>query len=159
MQVAPWCLLAVAAPLWGCGGSPRLEGSLSTLMDLKYERAEVIVAQDSLALRFLKGMDGGVGENLVLSVSARTEGLTLEAGMDIDLAELLSDERPRGALGRNITGDPRTTLPEVTRGHWSLSDVPEAGKRLRGEFSATFAMCTDAACGRTVFGSYEARVP
>jgi hypothetical protein len=128
-------------------------------MNLKYERAEVIVAEDSVALRFLKGLDGGLGENLVLSVSARTEGLTLSPGLHIDLAELCSDGRPRGALGRNITGDPRTTLPEVARGHWTLSDVPEAGKRLHGDFSSTFAMCTDAACGRTVFGSYEAKVP
>ena len=143
--------------LFGCGGSPELQGSLSTLMSLAYDRAEVAASAAEASVKFLKTR--GDGEDIVLQVSARLDNLTLEAGTAIDLAEELSPSVTRGTLARNVLNDPRRTFPAIQRGLLTFKQLPESGKTVNGQFSTTFAQCTEAACGRTVYGDFQGAVP
>lgn len=144
--------------LCGCGGTA-LEGSLTTTMDLSYTRAEVAVLPDQTTVNFLHPRGDGGGDDIVFQVTAKLEGISLEAGKAIDLTELLASGTQRGVLARNVLGDPRQSFPELQRGQLQFDAVPEKGKGVGGNFSATFVQCIEAACGRTVFGDFEGSVP
>lgn len=151
-----------AALALGCG--PRaIDGSLSVLMDMRYETCEVVQGQSDLTVRFVRpSNDEGQGENLVLAVAAR--GLTFPlappaAGEPyvIDLAEQTSSGQ-RGALARNVLDDPRRTFLALERGRLLFSREPVAGQRIWGEFSVTFVRGTEFGAGRTLFESFEGMV-
>lgn len=154
--------MKAAAPLvmlFACGcGSQALEGSLSEIFKLEYARAELARTDEEVTLRFINPQ--GSGEDTVLQVTAKLEGVKLTADEALDLAELLEDGvTQRGSLTRNVFGDPLQTFPPLEKGQLLLSSLPIRGESVSGEFSATFALGTEFASGRTVFGDFEAQVP
>lgn len=165
--------LAVAALALGCGPTA-VDGSLSVLMDMRYEGCEVVLGGSDVTVRFVRRTDpeeprqclaplrdgeDPVSCDLVLAVSAR--GLTfplLQPGaalpITIDLAEQTGFGQ-RGALARNVLDDPRRTFLALERGRLVLQREPAAGQRVSGEFSVTFVLGTEFGSGRTLFESFE----
>lgn len=141
----------------GCGApSPALEGSLTELVALEYDRVEVTRSQDGVELSVAFLRQQATRRDLVLKVTARSS-LT---GQDVPI-QLGPDAQgvPVGAVHRDVEGDPRREFPAVERGELSLDDNVLPGTRLGGEVRVTFANGTHAAAGRTVFGRFEGQVP
>jgi hypothetical protein len=146
-----------------CGQGPHLEGSVTPLLDLRYETAEAMVAEDGseVAVRFLTQQ--GSGENTVFKVAARLdEEHPLTPGVAIDLAEVLGgtpDSPQRGAVSRSVLDEPTREFPRLLRGGLTLDKALESGKKVPGEFHVTFVNGTHVYSGRTIFGRFEATVP
>ena len=160
---AAWVL--VALPAAGCGPVQKtapipkfgLEGSLSVMMELRYDVAHVDVTADDLAIRFAKKQ--GEGEDTVLKVTASISDLELVANGTIDLAEATPAGAQRGVISRDVLDDPRRVFPKLVRGRVILTRVPEpGGQNVNGDLSITFENGTEFASGRTVFGKFEADV-
>ncbi len=142
-----------------CGQGPAhtLEGSLSTVMDLRYDTAQVVSADDEVAVRFVRAQ--GDGENTVLKVAARVEPGELQAGQVLDLTALTPDGGQRGAVSRNVLDEPQRLFPPLVRGQLRLDALPAPHERVSGEVSLTFENGTQLASGRTVYGTFSAEVP
>lgn len=149
--------LIAAAVLTACGPT-RLEGSLTELLDLHYQSVEVSRSGDTVAVRFFTPR--GQGEDLVLEVAANTDGVDLAPGQAIDLAEQDPSGQQRGELTRNVLDDPRRTFPSLWIGSLTLDQLPEkTGQAISGKLNVTFVECINFGCGRTVFGSFQGKVP
>ncbi|WP_426749312.1 hypothetical protein [Myxococcus sp. Y35] len=166
MQVRPsrasWSGAVLAAALCACGGEGgRLEGSVTSLLDLRYDRAEAQLAEGELSVSFLTQQ--GTGTNTVLKVSAQVEDMLPEGYtgyLDVDLAEVLANGAQRGAVGRNVLDEPARTFPALRVGGLEVKALPsQQGQRISGEFHVTFVNGTHPYSGRTIFGSFEATVP
>lgn len=155
LRVSGMALALVA--LTGCGPQ-RLEGSLTELLKLDYQKVEVSGSGDTLAVRFYTPR--GSGEDLVLEVAANTSGIDVGPGTQIDLSEQAPSGQQRGELTRNVLNDPRRTLPAIAIGGLTLDTLPQqTGQTITGKFNVTFVECINFGCGRTVFGSFEGKVP
>jgi hypothetical protein len=157
----PARLLVVGCWLfWACGPSKgpahKLEGSLSTVMDLGYDKAMIDSSTDTVAVKFLRVKDG---ENVVLRISASLSGASADANVPLDLAEVTPLGPQRGSVSRNVLDDPRQTFPSLERGRLLFLASIRPGERVRGEFNVTFANGTEFASGRTAFGDFDAEVP
>lgn len=175
-------MLALALLLGGagCTPGPRVEGSLSTLIGLRYDEARVFRTDDEVAVHFVAvavaedGEDPGevvdgaeppaAAENTVLQVSARLAGLELVPGaaLDVDLAEPMEGSGAlRGTVGRAVLDEPPRAFPRIARGRLQLagSEVLESGTRLSGSFSVTFVNGVGFAAGHTAYATFEAIVP
>ncbi|MCE9669391.1 hypothetical protein LY474_16395 [Myxococcus stipitatus] len=156
-------LAATVLPvLCACGAKDgQLEGSVSTLLDLKYQRAEALLAEGELSINFL--VPQGAGANTVLKVSAQVGDMIPEGytgGLTIDLAEVLPNGAQRGAIGRTVLDEPERTFPPLQVGELIVQRLPlQQGQKVDGEFHVTFANGTHIYSGRTIFGSFEATVP
>ncbi|WP_241758675.1 hypothetical protein [Pyxidicoccus parkwayensis] len=137
-----------------------LEGSVSALIDLHYERAEAQWSPGELAISFITPQGSGV--NTVLKVSAVVGDMIPEGytgPLDINLAEVLGDGAQRGAVGRSVLDEPARTFPQLEVGALKVgSTATEPGSRITGDFHVTFVNGTDVFSGRTIFGSFEATV-
>ena len=159
---APWLGAVLAAVLCACGDEGgRLEGSVTSLLDLRYDRAEAQLSEGELAVSFLTQQ--GTGTNIVLKVSARVADMLPEGytgPLDVDLAEVLSTGAQRGAVGRNVLDEPARTFPALRLGGLKVKALPgQQGQRISGELHVTFVNGTHPYSGRTIFGSFEATVP
>jgi hypothetical protein len=160
---ALWLLGLLLGLTSGCGEGPRLEGSVSELLDLRYERVDAMALEDEVVVSFVTPQ--GCGENTILKVSARLDDLTLTPGVKIDLAELLGDtpDSPqRGAVDRDVLNEPDRDFPRILIGGLTLETALDAftpGAKVPGEFHVTFVNGTDVYSGRTVFGRFDATVP
>jgi hypothetical protein len=169
--------LAAALLVLGLACSPqKVEGSLQELLDLRFQDIKLRFAGDQVAVRWTRPR--GSGEDAVLVVSEKLDGLTVRTGDVVDLAEPLPDfaladagipdggvlpdggiaPQQRGVVTRDVFGDPRKTFPLISDGFMVLYDVPADGGTVSGTFSVTFARCVDFGCGRTVFGDFKAKV-
>ena len=152
------CVCAIAtATLCACGPeSHHLEGSLSEVMDLTWRTSDVQQSQNELSLRFVQPQ--GVGENIVLRVTVSTSGTSVDPDEPVDLAEPDALGNKRGRVTRNVTDDPLQELPEVARGELVFHNPVTSGQTIPGEVHITFVEGTTVANGRTVFGTFEAKV-
>jgi hypothetical protein len=144
----------------GCGQGPHLEGSVTSLLDLRYETAQAGADEDEATVSFLT--DQGAGENTILKVAARLDDLQLTPGVAIDLAELLGEEEDspqRGAVSRSVLDEPTREFPRLLRGGLTFDGPLTAGTNVSGEFHVTFVNGIDVYSGRTIFGRFEATVP
>lgn len=149
--------LALVLSCCACGrAEPLLEGSLSEVVGLKYRTADVTQSQDELALRFV--MPQGISENVVLRLTVSTLGTTIEANAPWNLAEEDPLGRQRGSVSRNVIEDPLERFPEIERGELVFERPLQFGARVPGSFHVTFVQGTELASGRTVFGTFEAKV-
>lgn len=160
MQVSPHILpaLLLLGLLTGCGEGLRLEGSVTSLLDLHYERAEALATEDEASVSFLNHQ--GAGENTILKVSAVLDGLVLTPGVPVDLAELLGEEEDapqRGSVSRNVK--PTREFPRILRGTLTFDKALSPTAKVPGNFHVTFVNGTDVYSGRTIFGRFEAIVP
>ena len=145
----------IAATCAGCAGSS-LEGSLGTIIDLRFETVTASQTTDAVTVKYLRAQ--GAGQDVVLQVTASLAGTSLSPNVSLDLAEEISPGVQRGTISRNVLNDPRTTFPKLQRGGLRFSSALSPGQKVNGNFSATFADGTDAASGRTVFGDFGATV-
>lgn len=149
--------LALVLTVSACGPEEHaLEGSLSEVVNLRFRDADLTLGESELALRFIAPQ--GAGENVVLRVTASTLGTSVDAQETLDLAELDPVGAQRGRITRAVHEDPLTELPPLQRGGLVFDRSPLAGERVTGSLHVTFAQGTELASGRTVFGSFEARV-
>jgi len=145
----------------GCsseGGA--LEGSVTPLLDLRYERVEAQWSPGELAISFVTPQGSGI--NTQLKVSA-TVGDMIPEGyvgpLQINLAEVLKGGAQRGTLGRSVLEEPARTFPPLEVGRLNVDGTPvTAGSRITGDFHVTFVNGTHVFSGRTIFGSFEATV-
>jgi hypothetical protein len=145
----------IAATCAGCAGSS-LEGSLGTVIDLRFDTVTASQTADAVTVKYLRAQ--GTGQDVVLQVTASLAGKALSPNVSLDLAEEVATGIQRGTISRNVLNDPRTTFPKLKRGNLQFSSTLAVGQKVHGGFSATFADGTDAASGRTVFGDFGATV-
>ena len=162
---------AVVGMALACG-QQKVEGSLQEIIDLTYQDIKLRFAGDQVAVRWTRPR--GSGEDAVLEVSEKLDGLTVRTGDSVDLAAALPDfaevpdggalpdggtaTQQRGVVTRDVFNDPRKTFPLIAEGFMILYDVPRDGGTVNGNFSVTFQRCVDFGCGRTVFGDFKAKV-
>lgn len=158
LQVRAAALLLFGSLLAGCGGGPAkaLEGSLVELYELEYQDVEITRSDNGLELSVAFFQPRGVGRDLVLKVTSRSPASGVSA--PIDLAEVKEGQQV-GVLSLDREGDPRKELPGLARGTLSLEDTLSPGATIGGELRVTFENGTHPAAGRTVFGSFEGKVP
>ena len=153
-------------------GPQKIEGSLQEILDLTYQDIKLGFAGDQIAVRWTRPR--GTGQDTVLEVSEKLDGLTVKTGDSVDLAASLPDfaevpdggalpdggiaPQQRGVVTRDVFNDPRKTFPLISDGFMVLYDVPRDGGTVNGSFSVTFQRCVDFGCGRTVFGDFKAKV-
>jgi len=174
-HAAPALAAALVALLLSCGPQ-KVEGSLQALIDLSYHDTKLRFSGDQVAVRWTRPK--GSGEDAVLIVSEKLDGLLVRTGDMVDLAAPLPDfaladagvpdggvlpdggiaDQQRGVVRRDVFGDPRKTFPLISNGFMVLYDVPRDGGVVSGSFSVTFERCVDFGCGRTVFGDFKAKV-
>jgi len=173
-------LACLALGLSACEADPkktpkfRLEGSLGQVMDLGYDEARILIAPEDVSLLFVRirplsdgaNDDAGTGEPMTgttedypLKVAYRLLGDMVPSGGRVDLASLDENQRQRGVLSRNVSNDPRNTLPAIVRGTLAFDRPLDPGAEIHGDFHVTFENGIEAASGRTVFStSYTAKV-
>lgn len=155
--------LGLLALVLAACGPPSIKGSLSVLMDMRYQAMEVVLGSSDVTVRYTKpSNDQGQGEDLVLAVSAR--GLRLpfapdagNPGLTFDLAEDIGSGQ-RGALARNVLNDPNQTFPALERGHLTFANVPQAGQTTSGDFAVTFVLGQEFGDGRTLYDNFQGKV-
>ena len=148
---------AAALVLAGCSEDPRLEGSLIEFVDLRYRRAEALLTEEEVSVRFVS--PEGSGEDTVLKVTARLAGILFEPHTEIDLAEPVDDGVPRGTVTRAVLTETARSFPPIGRGTLLFRSGLAGGGETSGTFRVTFANGTHVYSGRTVFGDFEATVP
>lgn len=166
---------AVVGMALACGPT-KIEGSLQEILDLTYQDIKLRFSGDRIAVRWTRPR--GSGQDAVLEVSEKLDGLTVRTGDYVNLAEPLPDfaladagmpdggllpdggvfNQQRGVVTRDVFNDPRKTFPLISDGYMVLYDVPRDGGTVNGNFSVTFQRCIDFGCGRTVFGDFKATV-
>jgi len=156
-------------------GPTKIEGSLQEILDLTYQDIKLGFAGDQIAVRWTRPR--GAGQDTVLEVSEKLDGLTVRTGDYVNLAAPLPDfalndagvdggtlpdggivSQQRGVVTRDVFNDPRKEFPLISDGFMVLYDVPRDGGVVNGSFSVTFQRCVDFGCGRTVFGDFKAKV-
>ncbi len=157
-------------------GPKVVEGSLGEVLDLQYQDIKLRFAGDQVAVRWTRPR--GSGEDAVLVVSEKLDGLAVYTGTYVNLAAPLPDfaladagipdggvlpdgglpNEQRGVVTRDVFNDPRKSFPLISDGFLVLFDVPRDGGTVNGSFSVTFERCVDFGCGRTVFGDFKAKV-
>jgi hypothetical protein len=151
-------LLAVLCLAGGGCGPAMVEGSLSALLDLHYERVWVDTSSEEVGVRF--GMPHGAGEDTVLRVTAKLDGAELFANIKFDLAEKISTGAQRGTVSRDVQGDSTKSFPPILVGTFHLRDLPgESGTSVRGDFNVRFEDCIQFACGYTAYATFTGKVP
>jgi hypothetical protein len=155
--------LGLLGLMTACGQGPHLEGSVTSLLDLRYEVAEAQANEEEVSVSFLT--EQGAGENTILKVAALLEELQFTPGVAIDLAQVLGDtpDSPqRGAVSRSVLDEPQREFPRLLRGGLIFDKALDAFtpcSKVSGELHVTFVNGTDVYSGRTIFGSFEATVP
>jgi hypothetical protein len=152
-------VLFLTGLLASCAPHKTLEGSVTEYLDLTYERVEAQASQSEVTVSFLRPQ--GAGEDTLLKVAARLEGVSLEPRMAIDLAQRVGGESgpQRGAVSRSVLDEPARPFPAIARGELVFDGYLDPGKTVTGELHLTFANGTDVYSGRTIFGRFEATVP
>lgn len=171
-RLLPWVLGLVL--LVSCGSNDgktpkhRLEGSLSAIMDLGYDEVRVLPSVEDVAVLFVRihpfttfGPDGGEGtnEDYPFKVTVKLWGNPLFGHVRVNLAELdATKKEQRGIFSRNVLNDPRREFPKAEVSTLYLDQVPEVGLKMTGDFNVTFQSGIEGANGRTVFGTFDAKV-
>ena len=168
-------VLALAALLCSCGPvdpkkpppKHRLEGSLSSLIDLGWDEARILVTGTDFSLLFVRirpadpsadGGSAGASEDYPIKITYALLNDGPFGGGRVDLSELIPTGEHRAIVSRNVLADPRKTFPGITRGTLYMNRAPNANALVSGDFNVTFENGVEAASGRTVFGPYDAKV-
>lgn len=144
--------LLVALTLLTACGPATLEGSLTSIMDLAYDRAELRWTTDEVAVAFVR-----TSGDVALQVTAALAGDVLTTA-PLNLAEKLTATTQRGKLSRSVRNDLTTSFPLLERGTLQLDRLPAQGQRVTGSFSATLVQGPAEPFGRTVNGQFDALV-
>lgn len=142
-----------------CGpqGPQPLDGSLTAVLDVSYDRATLVATTGYVTLRFLQKR--GEAEDTVLRVGVITDGAIPDHPVQYDLAEEMSMGGQRGTAGRNVLAEPEnTTFPRLSRGLFRVDGDLTKAAVVKGEVSLTFVQGNVLGSGRAVFGPFEAEV-
>jgi hypothetical protein len=139
-------------------------------MDLGYDEVRVQLAPQDVSVLFVRvrvsdaTADAGVGtsEDYPFKVAVKLLGAPFGA-VRVDLAEVVQAGAgdagvQRGVFSRNVLGDPRREFPAAVRSTLYFDRVPVEDGVVKGDFHVTFEDGIEAASGRTVFGSFDAKV-
>jgi len=162
LQVRPAAAIAFGLCVSACGGGGAkyvLEGSLSAVMDLNFDKAVLEQSGEDVSVRYVRVR--GATEDTQLKVAWAFAGEAFNPPATLDLAQPRPDDmnQQRGVLSRNVQNDPRQNFPKLERGSLILYGVPTPGKSLKVEMRATIENGSDPSSGRTVFGTVSAEVP
>lgn len=148
----------MVSALCACGGprEQRLEGSLSDVVDLRFRKVEILQHDTELAVRFIDARASS--EDVVLRLAVSLLGTSVDPREKVDLAEPDAAGKQRGSVSRAVLDDPLTSFPEIERGGLLLQKPVTTGAVVPGELHVTFGQGTHVASGRTVFGTFEAKV-
>lgn len=175
---------SVVGALWllcACGSNStkgpkyQLEGSVTQLFDLGYDQARILVAEEDVALLFVRTRpldtiraDGGtsnndmqgMSEDYPLKVSYALWGEPIPVKKRVDLAQVSDDPAMTGrtVASRDVLNDPRKSYPAIRIGSLIFNADPMTSSRVTGDFNITFTNGIETASGRTVFGTFEAKV-
>jgi hypothetical protein len=169
---APYSLAAALLALAACGPQDpkvprhRLEGSLGQVLDLGYDEVRVQLAPEDVSVLFVRvrASDGtadagaSTSEDYPFKVAVDLLGAPPFGAVRVDLAEQDEAGVQRGVFSRNVLGDPRREFPAAVRSTLYFDRVPVEGGVVKGDFHVTFEDGIEAASGRTVFGSFDAKV-
>jgi len=153
----------------------QLEGSATQLYDLGYDEARILLAEEDFAVLFVRTRplvsilsDGGIADNTMvgmtedypLKVTYSKWGNDIPVRTRVDLAEVTNDEAKtsRVLASRDVLNDPRKNYPAIRIGSLYLSTLPVPGGTVNGDFNITFTNGSETASGRTVFGTFKAKV-
>ena len=145
------------------------------MYDLGYDEARVLVTAEDVAVLFVRTRpldtllpDGGyamndmtgVTEDYPLKVTYALWGDDVPVKTRVNLAEVdpNNSKNFRTVVSRDVLNDPRKTYPTVQIGTLILNKAPTEGAKLSGDFNITFSNGTETASGRTVFGTFDAKV-
>lgn len=161
--------LSVGALALLCCGPQKIQGSLSTLLDLEYQSVQLgytggsvdggVMTNGQVSVSFLEPSGGS--NNAVLVVTEDLSGLEVKPGGSVDLTLVPpSGVGQRGVVTRDVAGDPRKTFPTLQIGRMQLNSTPIPGSRksVSGSFHVTFSLCAEFACGYTAYASFSAQV-
>jgi hypothetical protein len=165
---AAWVVGPVLLAVVACG--PKVvEGSLGEVLDLTYQDIKLSFSGPQVAVRWTRPR--GAGQDEVIAVSEKFDGLNVYTGTYVNLAEILEPTdggmidldagttlAQRGLVTRDVFNDPRKSFPSIGEGFMVLYDVPRDGGTVSGSFSVTFSRCVEFGCGRTLFGDFKAKV-
>jgi hypothetical protein len=152
--------LLLTGLLTGCGEGPHIEGSLTPLLNLRYDKSEAVADANEASVRFFTQQEEG--ENTILKVTARLDSLEFKPGQEVNLAELLGaaeDSPQRGSVSRSVLKEPERDFPRIFIGGLTFDKAPDPGATVPGSFHVTFVNGTHVYSGRTLFGRFEATVP
>lgn len=150
------CVAAVLASACGPGGPQQLDGSLTAVCDVSYDRATLQATDGYLSLRFLQKR--GEAEDVVLKVGVSIEGAVPSHAVQYDLAQEMAGGQ-RGTATRNVLAEPEnTTFPPLSRGTFRVDGDMTKALKVKGEVSLTFVQGNVLGSGRAVFGAFEAEV-
>lgn len=176
--VAALILVSACAPQDPTKAQPakfQLEGSATQLYDLGYDEARILLAEDDFALLFVRTRplvsilaDGGISDNTMvgmtedypIKVTYAKWGEEIPVKTRVDLSQVTDDEAkaPRVVVSRDVLNDPRKTYPTIRIGTLIFNKNPEPGATVTGDFNITFTNGIETASGRTVFGTFKAKV-
>ncbi len=148
------------------GPKARLEGSLTTVMDLGFD--DTVLTFDGTQAIVSYRRKKGMGFDTVLAVTTRFEQAPLPDGGTeslragtYNLTDILLSGLPRGVVSRQVLDDPRTMFPAIRVGEVRFANIPERGQGLPsvGDFHVTFENGVEFASGKTVFSTFQAQFP
>jgi hypothetical protein len=177
-----WVAAAVYLGALGCGPASgakhRLEGSLSTIMNLDYDDAVLAYSGTQFTVSFKRRRTTLISNcikeptscDTPLAVTTRLDPAPkADGGMDVlkggttyELPEMLSTGEQRGVISRNVLEDTRTQFPPLDVGEIRIDNVPHQGQGLplTGNFHVTFDRGIQFASGKTVFSNgFQAQFP
>jgi hypothetical protein len=145
----------------GQGAPEQLDGSLTAVVDVTYDRATLEARDGFITLRFQQKR--GTAEDTVLKVGVIIDGKVPNHSIQYDLAEMMAGGGQRGAATRNVLADPdHTVFPPLSRGSIRVDGDLTTDTHVRGEVSLTFVQLvadkSSLGSGRAVFGPFEAEV-
>lgn len=155
-RLAPICCaaLALALPLWACGGDNSLSGSLSEIIALEVSRMEVRRNDQALQVTYMRNR--GVFLDVVARIAIAMEGIEVKPGARIDLAGTTDGGVLRTSVVHAPGGEPVRNLPPVKRGDLILYEGGNIGEETKGNFSMLFeSEGGDLGNGRTLVGRFS----
>jgi hypothetical protein len=155
-----------------------LEGSLSQVLEMGYDEVRVLIAPEDLSLQFVRvrpidttdldaGSATGTSEDYPFELTMALWGEDPPGNRRVDLTELDMSGNQRGVYTRNVLNDPNTRFPNARVQDGGVGPccatiyfktTPSPGGKVSGDFNVTFENGSDLASGRTVFGSFDAKV-
>ena len=151
-----WAQLALlVGSTAACSPPNTLQGSLSELVDLTFEKVEVQVSPNLLLIQFQHSPKGGGLEIPFQMELTPPPGKALANGVVLDLSKIDGNGNPETRCSREATNDPRHTLPPVKIGSLTLATDFAPGDTAAGEFHILFGTGGDVGEGRTLNGTFS----
>jgi len=149
------CLLMIVSFAFSCGDAGNaLSGSVSDFdwWYLSFDRIDVKLRNEGIQVRYLRDVEGAVEPDIVVSVIVLRDGLQIDPGVEIDLANFGAVDRfvrERDDSGALVEDSHR--FPPIENGTIIFNKLSRThGRPVAGKFFITFTT------GYTLNGSFSA---